>query len=120
MSSALPPLPDLTAAEPRLYARRTRDANEARRLLALETIHDRGPRGGAKRIGGVGLQIARDWVVRWRLDNLAQWIWEELRVAVNLRRVGRELHVLGYRKVSAGPRHHVQAEGAIAAFKANS
>jgi hypothetical protein len=31
--------------------------------------------------------------------------------------LGRELRAMGYRKLSARPRHHAQAEGAIEAFK---
>jgi hypothetical protein len=39
-------------------------ANQARRLLALAEIYDGGSRSAAARIGGVGLQIVRDWVIR--------------------------------------------------------
>lgn len=62
------PLPlrlDFIAAELLVHARRTRDASQARRLLALAVIYDGGSRGEAARIGGVGLQIVRDWVVRF-------------------------------------------------------
>jgi transposase len=56
---------DVTAAELRLHTRRTPDASQARRLLALAEIYDGGRRSEAARIGGVGLQIVRDWVVRF-------------------------------------------------------
>ena len=46
-------------------ARRTTNANQVRRLLALAEIYDGSRRGDAARIGGVGLQIVRDWVVRF-------------------------------------------------------
>ncbi len=46
-------------------AKRTRDANQSRRLLALAEIYDAGSRGRAARIGGVGLQTIRDWVLRF-------------------------------------------------------
>jgi len=43
----------------------TKNANQSRRLLALAEIYDGGRRSDAARIGGVGLQIVRDWVVRF-------------------------------------------------------
>ena len=126
-------------------------------------IYDGGSRSDAARIGDVGLQIIRDWVlrfnaegpdglidrkapgpeprltemhrqalvaaiesgpipavhgvVRWRLIDLCQWLWEEFRVSVARQTLGRELRGLGYRKLSARPRHHAQTEGAIEHFK---
>ena len=56
-------------------------------------------------------------VVRWRLVDLCQWIWEEFRILVAKQTLSRELRAMGYRKLSARPRHHAQAEGAIEAFK---
>lgn len=46
-------------------SRATKSANRARRLLALAEIYDGGSRSAAARIGGVGLQIVRDWVIRF-------------------------------------------------------
>ena len=46
-------------------ARMMSKANQSRRLLALVEIHDGGSRSDAARIGGVCLQIVRDWVVRF-------------------------------------------------------
>ena len=46
-------------------SKRTRDANQMRRLLALAEIYDGNSRGQAARIGGVGLQTMRDWVLRF-------------------------------------------------------
>ena len=43
----------------------TKDAAQARRLLALAEIYDGGSRSDAARIGGVGLQTVRDWVPRF-------------------------------------------------------
>jgi transposase len=40
-------------------------AGHARRLLALAEIYDGGARNDAARIGGVGLQSIRDWVLRF-------------------------------------------------------
>jgi putative transposase len=56
-------------------------------------------------------------VVRWRLKDLVQWVWEEFQISVSETTLGRELRALGYRRLSARPRHHAQAAGAIDAFK---
>jgi transposase len=56
-------------------------------------------------------------VVRWRLVDLVQWIWEEFRIAVSETTLGRVLNKMGYRKLSARPRHHAQNELAIEDFK---
>ena len=56
---------DFDALALRGLAKKTRDANHSRRLLALAAIYDGGSRGQAARIGGVGLQTMRDWVLRF-------------------------------------------------------
>jgi transposase len=56
-------------------------------------------------------------VVRWRLVDLAQWIWEEFRITVSEATIGRVLNELGYRKLSARPRHHAQDPEAAGIFK---
>ena len=56
-------------------------------------------------------------VVRWRLKDLAQWIWEEFRISIDETTMGRELKALGFRKISARPRHYAQNEQAIEDFK---
>ena len=56
-------------------------------------------------------------VVRWRIVDLRQWLWDEFRVSISKQTLGRELRAMGYRKLSARPRHHAQASGAIDAFK---
>jgi transposase len=160
---AIPLRSDFDATALRAAARRTKDAAQGRRLLALAAVYDGGRRTEAAKIGGVTLQIVRDWVlkfnmhgpaglidrkppgqparlqanhraalaaaiesgpipavhgvVRWRLIDLCQWLWEEFRVRVARQTLGRELRAMGYRKLSARPRHHAQAEGAIEAFK---
>ena len=147
----------------RRLARSTKDAAQSRRLVALAEIYDGGRRSDAARIGGVGLQVIRDWVlrfnaggpvglvdrkapgnlpklnearrralsaivesgpipaihgvVRWRLKDLAQWIWEEFGISLDESTVSRELKALGFRKVSARPRHYAQNELAIENFK---
>jgi transposase len=160
------PLPlrsDFDALALRVAARRSKHAAQARRLLALAAIYDGATRTEAARIGGVTLQIVRDWVVkfnaagpdglvdrkapgqpsrlndthraalaamietgpipavhgvvRWRVIDLCQWVWEEYRVTIARQTLSRELRGMGYRKLSARPRHHAQAAGAIEAFK---
>lgn len=56
---------DHTAAKLRRLARRGDDADQTRRLLSLAVILDGGSRTRAARTGGVGLQIIRDWVLRF-------------------------------------------------------
>ena len=154
---------DFGSSQLRALAKATRDASQARRLLALAEIYDGGSRTDAARIGGVGLQTVRDWVlrfnalgpdglidrkapgnspklsdaqrdamakivesgpipaihgvVRWRLIDLAQWVWDEFGISVSEATMSRELKALGYSKLSARPRHHAQNELAIADFK---
>ena len=163
MSLPVPLRRDYDAAELRRLARNSKDANQARRLLALATIYAGGTRTQAAAIGGVGLQIVRDWVVRfnadgpaglldrkapgqparlkdahrralaelieagpipavhgvvrWRLVDLVQWVWEEFRIAVSETTLGRVLYKMGYRKLSARPRHHAQNPEAAVVFK---
>jgi transposase len=157
---------DYKASQLRGLARKTKDGPQARRLLALAAIYDGASRTEAAKIGGVTLQIIRDWVirfnargaaglldgkspgqpsrlndvqrqaivrmiesgpipaihgvVRWRLIDLAQWIYEEFRITVAKQTLSRELRAMGYRKLSARPRHHAQAEGAVEDFKKTS
>jgi transposase len=154
---------DFDAGELWAAARRSKDAGQARRLLALAAIYDGATRTQAAAIGGVTLQIVRDWVlklnahgpdglidrkprgqpprltdthraalmsaiesgpipavhgvVRWRIIDLCQWLWDEFGVTIAKQTLSRELRALGYRKLSARPRHHAQAEGAITHFK---
>ena len=56
-------------------------------------------------------------VVRWRIIDLYQWLWEEYEITVSKQTLSRELRAMGFRKLSARPRHHAQAAGAIEHFK---
>ena len=56
-------------------------------------------------------------VVRWRIIDLCHWIWEEYQISVSKQTLSRELRAIGYRKLSARPRHHAQKAGAVEAFK---
>jgi transposase len=166
MGAAIGLREDFGSADLRGLARSSKDANQARRLLALAVIYDGGRRTEAARTGGVGLQIIRDWVlrfnasgpdglidgkapgkppklsadqraalavivergpipaihgvVRWRLIDLMQWVWEEFGISLSEPTMSREMKVLGYRKISARPRHHAQNEFAIDDFKKTS
>jgi len=163
MSAPIPLRRDFDASQLRSLARKTKNGPQARRLLALAAIYDGATRTEAAKIGGIGLQIVRDWVlrfnargpdglldgkspgqpsklndgqrqalarmiesgpipavhgvVRWRLIDLAHWIFEEFRITVAKQTLSRELRSMGYRKLSARPRHHAQAAGAIEDFK---
>jgi transposase len=56
-------------------------------------------------------------VVRWRLIDLIQWLWDEHRVPISKQTLSREVRALGYRKLSARPRHHAKSEAAVEDFK---
>src|SRR3954452_21624058 len=56
---------DYDAARLRQAARDSDDADQVRRLLAVAAIYDGARRGEAAQIGGVTLQIVRDWVLRF-------------------------------------------------------
>lgn len=56
---------DFDAVKLRRLARLSENANQSRRLLALAEIYDGGSRSSAARLGSVGRQIVRDWVVRF-------------------------------------------------------
>jgi transposase len=133
---------DFKASQLRALARKTKDGPQAQRLLALAAIYDGATRTEAARIGGVTLQIIRDWVmrfnargaaglldgkspgqpsrlndvqrqvivrmiesgpipalhgvVRWRLIDLSQWIYEEFRITV-----AKQTGVTGHTAVGA-------------------
>ncbi len=73
----------------------------------------------AKMVESGPIQAAHG-VVRWRLVDLCQWIFEEFRVTVAKQTLSRELRAMGYRKLSARPRHHAKSDEAEAAFKKTS
>ena len=59
-------------------------------------------------------------VVRWRLCDLAQWIWEEYKISISTSALGRMLRKMGYRKLSARPCHRTQSKEAMSQFKKTS
>jgi hypothetical protein len=56
-------------------------------------------------------------VVRWRLVDLIQWLWDEYRLPISKQTLSREVRALRYRKLSARPRHHAKSEPAVEVFK---
>ena len=127
---------DYDAETVRAAAKRSKDGPQARRLLALAAVYEGATRTEAAKIGGVTLQIIRDWVmkfnahgpeglidrkppgqaprlngahraalaaiiesgpipavhgvVRWRIVDLCQWIFEEFRVVVAKQTLSRD------------------------------
>ena len=67
-----------------------------------------------------GPQPAIHGVVRWRLVDLKQWVWDEFAIETSVQSLSEQLRALGYRKLSARPRHPAQDLEAQAAFKKTS
>ena len=147
MRQPIPLRPDYDATRLRKIARESEDADQVRRLLALAVIYEGGSRTEAAEVGGVTLQVVRDWVlrfnahgpeglidrkapgqpsrlndehraalaamvenspipavhevVRWRIIDLCQWLWEGYEISVSKQTLSRELRAMGYRKISA-------------------
>ena len=59
---------DFTGAQVRALARHSKDASQARRLLALAVIYVGGAHSEAARLRDVTLQIVRDWVLRFNAE----------------------------------------------------
>ena len=59
---------DFDARMVRAAARRSKDGPQARRLLALAAIYEGASRTEAAKVGGVTLQIVRDWVMKFNAD----------------------------------------------------
>jgi transposase len=53
------------AVQLRVIARKAKDGPQARRLLALAAVYEGATRIEAAKIGGVTLQIVRDWVMKF-------------------------------------------------------
>ena len=60
-----------------------------------------------------------DGIVRWRLCDLVSWLHAEYRITVSDSTLSRILRDMGYRKLSARPRHHAQDPEAGPVFKKN-
>jgi Transposase and inactivated derivatives len=70
MAAAIGVRSDYTSADLRQFARRSDDADQVRRLLAVALILDGGSRSEAAKVAGVALQIVRDWVLRFAAANI--------------------------------------------------
>ncbi|WP_368418488.1 transposase [Rhodovarius sp.] len=68
MARAIALRSDFTGTELRALARQSKNASQARRLLALAVIYDGGARSEAAKLGDVTLQIVRDWVLRFNAE----------------------------------------------------
>ena len=55
--------------------------------------------------------------MRWRLKDLAGWIYASFGVSLDESTVGRTVKHLGFRKLSARLRHREQDPAALVAFK---
>ena len=65
MSAAVKLREDYSAERLRALAKRSKDAHQSRRLLALAAVRDGMDRGEAAKIGGMDRQTLRDWVHRF-------------------------------------------------------
>src|SRR5918911_1580306 len=72
------------------------------------------------RIVETGPIPAAHGVVRWRLVDLIQGVFDAFGLSISKQTLSRELRALGFRKLSARPRHHAQDADAPAAFKKTS
>jgi transposase len=132
------------------------DNPTSQQRLKPSAIHGGATRTEAAKIGGVTLQIVRDWVakfnahgpgglidkkapgqpskladahrialvkvvdegpipaihgvMRWRLIDLYRWIFVEFRITLSQQTLSRELRAMGYRSLSARPRHHADTK----------
>jgi transposase len=154
---------DWDAGRVRAAAREAKDADQARRLLAIAAAYegqdrstaakigamapqrlrawvrrfnaagpdglvDRKPAGAVRRLSAeqeaeltalieAGPDVARDGVVRWRCVDLKRLILSRWNVAYHERTIGTLLHRLGFRHISARPRHLGQDPAGIEEFK---
>ncbi len=56
-------------------------------------------------------------VVRWRLKNLVQWVWEEFRVTLSEQSMSRILRQMEVRAMTVRPKAYGQDDEALTAFK---
>ena len=70
MAAAIGVRGDFDAGALRAAAKRSKEGPQAGRLLALAAIYDGATRSEAAKIGGVSLQIVRDWVLRFNAHGL--------------------------------------------------
>lgn len=73
MAAAIGVRSDYTSLDFHRFARRSSDADQVRRLLAVELILDGRFRSEAAEIAGVTLQSVRDWVLRFNEGGATVW-----------------------------------------------
>jgi transposase len=163
MPAAVGLRPDWDAKRVRAAAREAKNADQARRLLAIAAAYEGQDRAACAKIGAMDRQRLRDWVhrfnatgpegvidrkpagakrrltseqeaelaalieagpeferdgvVRWRCVDLRQLILTRWNVAYHERTIGKLLRRLGFRHISARPRHLGQDPAWIAGFK---
>jgi transposase len=163
MPAAVGLRPDWDAKRVRAAAREAKDADQARRLLAIAAAYDgqdrttaaklgamdpqrlrawvrrfnaagpdglidRKPAGAARRLSAAqeaelaalieaGPAFERDGVVRWRCIDLRELIRSRWNIVYHERTIGKLLRRLGFRHISARPRHLGQDPTAIDEFK---
>ena len=163
MPAAVGLRPDWDAERVRAAAREAKDADQARRLLAIAAAYegqdraaaaklgamdpqrlrdwvrrfdemgpdgliDRKPAGAARRLSAAqeaelaalieaGPEFERDGVVRWRCVDLQKLILSRRNIAYHERTIGKLLRRLGFRHISARPRHLGQDPARIDEFK---
>ena len=163
MPAAVGVRPDWDAKRVRAAAREARDADQARRLLAIAAAYEGQDRTTAAKIGAMNPQRLRDWVrrfntveleglidrkpagaarrltpeqeaeltavieagpdferdgvVRWRCADLLQLILTRWNIVYHERTIGKLLRRLGFRHISARPRHLGQDPARIEEFK---
>lgn len=61
---------EFSASDLRAAARRTKDSDQARRLLALALVLEGATRTAAARSAGMDRQTLRDWVIRYNADGV--------------------------------------------------
>ena len=61
---------ELSAAEVRVEARRSKDSDQARRLLAIALVLEGSSRTEAARVTGMDRQTLRDWVIRYNAEGV--------------------------------------------------
>jgi transposase len=163
MPAAVGLRPDWDGKRVRVAAREARDADQARRLLAIAAAYEGHDRSAAAKIGAMNPQRLRDWVhrfnaagpeglidlkpagaarrltpeqeaelaalieagpdfardgvVRWRCIDLQQVILTRWNIAYHERTIGKLMRRLGFRHISARPRHLGQDPAQIEGFK---
>ena len=118
MSVAISVRADYCGDDLRRLAKQSEDANQTRRLLSLAVILDGGSRGEAARTGGVGLQVIRDWVLRFNAGGPAALVDRKAPGKVPI--LSDDQRVALAAAVEAGPWPYVDGGRALAAGRSGA